>query len=255
MQNIRYTAKYFAIVCSLTFILTSGLHAQTVNHFSGWLAVFSTTRLSTKFSLHLESQVRSNNEWKEVQTVILRTGLNYNFKFDQIITIGYAFIAHNRLIDGVSGWGPEQRIWEQFILNKSFSLSDHFITIQNRFRLEQRFISISKVNGDKLETDGYIFNQRLRYFARAVYPFSSTPERAFIHGSYFALQDELFFNLGDASGVNGKFFDQNRAYFSLGYRFSTKYDLEIGYMNQFIEGKGSLKTINNIIQLAAYLRL
>jgi hypothetical protein len=253
--HARVSLYYFIIAGTLGLCLTNSAKAQTVDHFSGWAALFSTTRLSSKFSLHLESQVRSNNEWKEVQTVILRTGLNYNIKPGQIATVGYAYIAHHRTRDGVSGWGPEHRIWEQFILNKAFSPGDHLVTIQNRFRLEQRWISQSKVSDDKLVTDGYVFSQRIRYFARAIYPFSSTPQRVFTRGSYFSLQDEMFFNLGNTSGVNGKFFDQNRAYFSLGYRFSTKYDLEIGYMNQIIAGRGTLKTINNIIQVAAYLRL
>lgn len=253
--HVHVCPYYYVFLGILGLCLTNSTKAQTLNHFSGWAAVFSTTRLNSKFSLHLETQVRSNNEWKEVQTVILRTGLNYHIKTGQIVTVGYAYIAHHRNIDSISGWGPEQRIWEQFILNKAFSLRDHLITIQNRFRLEQRWISQSIVNDDKLITDGYVFSQRIRYFARAIYPFSPTPEKAFVRGSFFSLQDELFFNLGNTSSVNGKFFDQNRAYSSIGYRFSSKYDLEIGYMNQIIAGRGTLKTINNIIQLAAYLRL
>jgi hypothetical protein len=172
-----------------------------------------------------------------------------------IATVGYAIIGHHRRIDSVSGWGPEHRIWEQFILNKAFSIDNHFVSVQNRFRLEQRWISRSSVSDDKLVTDAYAFTQRIRYFARAIYPFSPNPEKVFSRGSFFSLQDELFFNLENSNITNGKFLDQNRAYTSLGYRFSTKYDLEIGYMNQIIIGKGSLKTINNIIQLAGYLRL
>jgi hypothetical protein len=248
------------IPCFVTLI-TGGLFfsnsakAQTLNHFSGWAALFSTTKLSTKFSLHLEAQLRSNNEWKQVQTLIFRTGLNYLIKPNQIATVGYAIIGHHRIIDSISGWGPEQRIWEQFILNKAFSMLGHFVTVQNRFRLEQRWISRSTVSEDKLVTNDYVFAQRIRYFARTIYPFSPTPEKIFSKGSYFSLQDEIFFNLGNSSLSNGKLLDQNRAYFSLGYRFSTKYDLEIGYMNQVIAGRGSSKTINNIIQLAGYLRL
>jgi hypothetical protein len=256
MKAHAYKILYhFIITGTLGVCLPNGVSAQTVNHFSGWSALFSTTRLSSRFSLHLEAQVRSNNEWKEVQTVILRTGLNYNIKPGQIVTVGYAYIAHHRTRDSVRGWGPEQRIWEQFILNKAFSVNDHFITIQNRFRLEQRWISQSTVKDDQLVTDGYFFSQRIRYFARAIYPLSSTPRNVFSKGSYFSLQDELFFNLGNTSDVNGKFFDQNRAYFSVGYRFSSKYDLEFGYMNQIVAGRGSLKTINHIIQIATYLRL
>jgi hypothetical protein len=256
MRPIAFINFYYFLLLSVPGVLfINSTKAQTVNHFSGWAALFGTTKLSSKFSLHLEAQVRSNNEWKEVQTLIFRTALNYHIESNQMATVGYAIIGHHRTIDSISGWGPEQRIWEQFILNKTFSIKDHLVSVQNRFRLEQRWISRSVVSEDKLVTDDYIFAQRIRYFARAIYPYSRTPEKIFLKGSYFSLQDELFFNLGNTSGVNGKLFDQNRAYFSLGYRFSSKYDLEFGYMNQIINGRGSLKTINNIIQFAVYLRL
>ncbi|MBN8428426.1 MAG: DUF2490 domain-containing protein [Xanthomonadales bacterium] len=62
-------------------------------------------------------------------------------------------------------------------------------------------------------------------------------------------------NFGNTSNVNGKFFDQNRLYLAMGYRLSTKADLEVGYMNQYINGKGTSFTNNHIVQLATYLRL
>ncbi|MBS1600780.1 MAG: DUF2490 domain-containing protein [Bacteroidetes bacterium] len=245
------------VVIAITIVFNFPRHAaaQTVNQFSGWAAVFSTTKLSSKFSLHLESQLRSGNELKDAQTFIFRPGIIYNFKGNQSLTIGYAIVAHHRSVDNVRGWGPEHRIWEQYILNRSLSLSDHFITIQNRFRLEQRFISTSVVKDDKLETSGYNFSSRFRYFVRTIIPVSPNTGRKFQRGVFFSLQDEIFVNIGDAYATNGKFFDQNRAYISLGYRFSPKYDAELGYMYQYIAGRGSVKTNNNILQLAAYLRL
>jgi hypothetical protein len=68
------------------------------------------------------------------------------------------------------------------------------------------------------------------------------------------LQDEIFVNVENSPSTNGKFFDQNRFYTSIGYRTSRKFDIEIGYMNQFIEGKTS-NSVNNILQAAGYLRL
>ena len=228
---------------------------QTVHQFSGWGGIFGGVKLNSKFSLHLETQVRSNDDLKAVQTFIFRIGLIYNLKNNQTLTLGYALVEHHRWVNDVGGWGPEQRIWEQYVLNKAFSLGDHFVTIQNRFRLEERFVSTSVVSNDKLETGEYNFSQRLRYFARAIYPLSGSPEKKFSRGTFLSLQDEVFFNLNKSDATNGKFFDQNRAYASFGFRFSPKYDLELGYMNQLIAGKGDAKTINNIIQLAFYFRL
>jgi hypothetical protein len=44
-------------------------------------------------------------------------------------------------------------------------------------------------------------------------------------------------------------------YIAGGYRLSAKADLELGYLNQYVNGRGSQFTNNHIIQLAGYLRL
>ena len=72
---------------------------------------------------------------------------------------------------------------------------------------------------------------------------------------FAALQNEIFINIGNTANVNGEIFDQNRLYLALGYRPHPKADIEIGYMNQYVNGKGNLFTNNHILQLAGYLRL
>jgi hypothetical protein len=230
------------------------VNAQTTNQFSGWLAAFGRVELKNRFSLHIESQLRSTDNLQQVQGLLLRAGLNYNLKSNQIITVGYAYISSRRTVDGVSGYGPEDRIWEQFVLNEAFNFKERVITIQNRLRLEQRFIGQSVAENGQLVNSGFSFVQRIRYFARMIAPIAKSPN-GFTKGMFFSLQDEVFVNIGDLSVVNGKYFDQNRAYFSVGYRFSPKNDTEIGYMNQFVLNQGTARTINNIVQIATYIKL
>ncbi len=249
--------KFFYLLASflLLAILPQHLFAQTANHFSGWLGVFSTFTLNNKFSLHLEGNLRSNNEWQQVQSYIFRPGLNYKLTSSQTVTVGYAFISSLRNINGISGYGPEDRIWEQYSNMQYFTLGKRYVSLQNRLRLEQRFIGQSAVEDNHLVTKDFEFVQRLRYFFRAIVPLSVSENKSFKKGSFFSLQNELFVNMGNTSVVNGKFFDQNRAYFSVGYRFSPKNDTELGYMYQFISGRGNTRTNNNIVQLATYIRL
>ncbi|SJZ64507.1 Protein of unknown function [Sediminibacterium ginsengisoli] len=248
MSHMR---KYLLLIA--TVFVFQQAQAQTSRPFSGWGAVFSTTKLDNRFSLHFDGQVRSSDKLQRVQTILLRPGLNYKVNKNQVATIGYAFINNSRTIGTVSGWSPEHRIWEQYIINQSFKIGGHATSLQHRFRLEQRFIANSIVANNALKTDGTSFAQRLRYFARGIFPLK--PVQQFTQGTFISLQNEIMFNIGDAAAVNGKFFDQNRAYGSFGYRFSPKADLEIGYMNQFVSGRGSVRTSNNILQVAAYLRL
>lgn len=231
------------------------LSAQTSNNFLGWLAVIGTVKLDNKYSLHIEGDLRSTNEWQQIQTILFRTALNYKISSNQTVSLGYAYVSNARAINGINGFFPEDRIYEQYSNYKYFSIHNHYISLRNRLRLEQRFIGQTVVENNQLENDGFSFVQRFRYFIRAVVPFTQSPKKDFLKGSYFALQNEIFVNIGNVSVVNGKFFDQNRAYFAFGYRFSPKNDTEIGYIYQFISEKGTSKANNSIIQLATYFQL
>jgi hypothetical protein len=227
--------------------------AQTRKDFTGWGAVFASYKLNDKFSIHFDGQLRSSDEWEKIQNILLRPGLNYHINNRMIATAGYAYVGTQRNVSGIWGWIPEHRIWEQFIYNQKFALSARSTTLQHRFRLEERFIGTPMVDGSELTTDDFEFAMRLRYFVRMIMPLQKTDN--FSKGAFVAFQDEAFFNVKNNDVVtNGKFFDQNRAYVALGWRFSPKFDLEAGYMNQYVLGK-SLDVSNSIIQLAGYVRL
>jgi hypothetical protein len=239
------------LVTSLTTLLlltiSSATHAQT--QFSGWFASFNTVKLNKKFGLHLEAQFRSTDQWLHLQTMLLRGGLNYSIKKNIIATAGYGYIHNRRIISGVSGYAPEHRIFEQLIVSHKLG----YTSLSHRFRLEQRFIGKSVVHGNDFHNEGNTYSNRFRYFFRTLLPIATSSE--FRRGPFFALQNEVFVNFGDKSAVNGETFDQNRAYGALGYRFSTRFDAEVGYLNQYINGRNSAFTNNHIVQLAVYTRL
>jgi hypothetical protein len=241
-----------ALLSLLLLLNLFTLTAQTRKDFTGWGAVFASYKLNDKFSIHFDGQLRSNDDWQKLQTVLVRPGLNYHFNSKNIATIGYAYIDSQRTLSGITGWIPEHRLWQQYIYRQAFDFSGHNTTLQHRFRLEERFVGIAAVDGDELVRDDFEFALRLRYFARMVMPLQKTDN--FTKGAFVAFQEELLFNVKNNDKVtNGKVFDQNRAYVALGWRFSPKFDLEAGYMNQYVLGK-SLDVSNSIIQLAGYMR-
>lgn len=238
------------ILLLVTTLLTSiftMIHGQS--QFSGWGAAFNTLKVGKKTSIHADVQLRSNDEIKQIQTVLLRTGLNYHINKKIIVTAGYAFISNKRVISNVPGFAPEHRVWEQLIYNHKLKN----IFTSHRFRIEQRFIGKSIVLNNELKNDGTAYANRFRYFIRNILPL--TNKTSFQKGVFAALQNEVFVNFGSTSNVNGKFFDQNRLYLAMGYRLNIKSDIEIGYMNQYINGKGTAFTNNHILQLATYFRL
>ena len=239
------TVRLFAI------ILLIGLWPGTVKaqkQFSGWLATFNTIKTGKKTSIHADVQFRSNNDWQQMQTLLLRPGINYHVNKKLTLTAGYAYIRNRKIVGDIAGHNPEHRIWEQLLYNHQWKN----LRISHRFRIEQRFIGKTVVLGNPL-SDGPNYANRFRYFLRNIIPLKK--EASFSKGPFFALQNEMFLNFGDKASVNGKTFDQNRFYLAIGHRINSAFDLELGYMNQYINGRNSQFTNNHILQLATYLRL
>ena len=90
---------------------------------------------------------------------------------------------------------------------------------------------------------------RFRWFSRMVLPIDGSAN--WVSGPFVALQNEAFINLSNRDDLNGKFFDQNRAYIAFGWRLNPTTDVEIGYLNQYINGRHR-DTVNHVLQVALY---
>lgn len=219
---------------------SSSSFTQTTQENTGWLALFNSYKFSKNFGLHFDAQFRSADDWKYVRNVLIRPGLTYYFNPKNNVTVGYAYIgSFNQLPEPAKNSLTESRIWEQYINTAKLGS----ISLQNRLRLEQRFI--------ERQTED-VFAQRLRYFVRATIPLAKQ-EQTFTKGFFAAVQNELFFNVQNKSKINNNVFDQNRAYGAVGFRFSPKLDLETGYLNQYTNG-ATTDVSNNVIQMALYTR-
>ena len=236
----------YCVFLFLLVIQINKTHGQP--QFSGWLASFNIFKLNSKLSIHFDAQLRSTDGWQQVQTILLRPGLNVHLNKQWTITAGYAFISNRRTVSGISDLLPEHRIWQQAL----FSHKLKNVSISHRFRFEERFISKAVLTNNELKTNGSDQAFRFRYFIRNILPFAGS--KSFSKGSFFALQNEVFLNTGNKSAVNGKTFDQNRLYAAIGYRLPGKFDIEGGYMNQYISTSSSFIN-NHIAQIAVYKRL
>jgi hypothetical protein len=231
----------------MILLLAQRAIAQSTNN--AWLATFYTVKFNNKFSLLADAQFRTGDNYSTMQTLLLRAGLQYQVSKKVGITAGYAYILPRRTVQGVQGYGEENRLWEQVLVQQSIG----FASAQHRFRLEQRFISKSVVEDGSLKNEGNVYSNRFRYFFRTIIPFSG--KKSFQQGMFGAVQNEVMLQFGDKSSTNGKTFDQNRFYLAVGYRFSRRFDLEGGYMYQYVEGRGDVSSNHHIIQLAGYFRL
>jgi len=237
--------KLLLLLLVAIFLVPGKLFAQE-NQFTGWAALFHTQKLSEHWGASFDAQFRSANHYDYLRNILLRPSVNYYFAKNKIGALGYAYVTANGRSGDAKTFRPESRIWQQFIINQGLGKG---AMLQHRLRLEQRFLGNTSVEG-AARNDHY-FSQRLRYFARAVVPFKG--DSVFSKGAFFALQNEIFANVQNKDKVNKHFFDQNRAYGAFGYRFSKKFDAEVGYLNQYVKAAESY-TLNHVLQMALYTR-
>lgn len=203
---------------------------------TGWTAWFNTIKLDERNSLISDVQVRSSDNWEDVRTVIGRVGVTRTWRPGVSFGVGAAYI------ETLNVGAPdisEYRIWQQAMFQSVFGAQ----SLTQRVRIEQRFIE-GTLGEDKYST-------RLRYSARFVVPIGDADRSGL--GNYVALQNEAMLNVTGKDELNGRLFDQNRAYVAIGRRVGPGFDLEFGYLNQYVVGR-SRDTSNHAIQASVYTR-
>ncbi|GGI27895.1 DUF2490 domain-containing protein [Pedobacter mendelii] len=228
---------FLFLLCIVAF---AKLSAQTQYQNTGWLFLLNNTKINKKWGLQFDVQVRSADNWKYVRNTLVRPAVQYFINDKHNVALGYLWQTTQNQIDGIANTHfDEHRIFEQYIYTHKIKT----VFASHRVRVEQRFI-------ERATED--IFAQRFRYFIRLIKPLQKA-QPTFTKGAFIALQNEVFLNFQNKAKINNSIFDQNRIYLAGGYRFSKKFDMEVGYMNQAVKNTSS-HTNNNIVQLALYTR-
>jgi hypothetical protein len=235
------------IILIITLISTLQIaHAQSVPNYNiqpninAWLMYFGDHKISDKWGVHLEAQLRRNQFFSIPQQLLLRTGINYHVNANLFFTAGYCFVqTYPYGTFPVKIEYPENRFWEQVQIKNQM---ERFEWI-HRYRLEHRFSSLptfDSITGANLIGDA-IYTNRVRILNRVSVPFKgkSIVDKSF----YITAYDELFTNFGKNIGKN--IFDQNRAYIAIGYKLPNVGRLEAGFMQQAILKSDGVKIENN----------
>lgn len=174
-----------------------------------WLIYFGDKKINQKWNWHHEVQYRSFNLIDDTDQLLLRTGIGYNLsENNNNILMGYAFIYSEPYISETEKTNfNEHRVYQQFITRQNFGR----LSLQHRYRFEQRFF----------EDD---FRFRIRYFLST--NIALNKKQMEDKTVYLSVYNEIFVN------TEQNYFDRNRLFGGVGYRFSKHCRTEIGLMNQ-----------------------
>ena len=223
--------RKWSILFFLATITASGASAAAAQRDLAWGAAFFQLPLSAEISVIGDAQLRSDDNANGLAQRIIRAGLHHAVDRRHGVSAGYAAIS---TFDTPTGDVLEHRFWQQYLYNQS--AFGH--NLSHRLRLEQRFLEGAQSGRD--------YTQRLRYANRLVLPIAST-------SAYGLAQNELFLNIENRGRANGALFDQNRALLGVGRKVWPDVDVELGYVQQYVQRRGE-DLDNRIVQLALHWR-
>ena len=201
--------------------------AKTITHVEQvWLGYFNQTRFSKRLGAWFDLQLRSkDNFFEERSQLLIRPGITYYAGDATKLTAGYAYIHHYPADNHKEIARPEHRPWQQVQWHTKYSR----LRSMQYLRLEERFRR--NVLNDSTLADGYQFNFRLRYNFLLQVPLGTmSPDKGDVS---FIVNDEIHINFGKEVIYN--YFDQNRFFIGFAYHLNANDNLQLGYLNTFIQ--------------------
>ena len=220
-------------------LMTRSGQAQTVEDEGWWTAVFSQGDLvdscgqATRWRWWFDGHARFLDDADGFNVSIVRPGIGYKLTDTTTIWAGYGWI-RNSPINGADF--DENRIWQQ--ITWSQKVGD--LSLGLRPRLEQRFVE----TGDDM-------GWRLRQFMSARAPISDSNRLTSV------FWNEAFFHLNDTDFGTRTGFNQNRAFVGFGWKWdpeTPRSRVEIGYLNQFINGQAGADRMNHILAVNFFVQ-
>lgn len=184
-----------------------------------WASTSVAKRFNEDISADVTVQLRFDDDIDRLERTLLRPSVSYHLAPRQTVTLGYdAHFIH------APGDLVEQRLWQQYQVSHDFEP----IVASLRIRLEERFIDHS----DDVPV-------RVRLKAGADVPIANSPWR-------FMLANEAFIGLNDSARAQRDGFHENRAFVGFGRTLSAELNGQIGYQNQFFDGRARDRMIHQL---------
>ena len=231
--------KWLVAVFFLAIFHSHSAQHLISNQNHAWVTYLGNHKLTNKFSLHTEYQWRRADGFENWQQSLARIGVDYFINSSLSVTAGYAWVLSYPYGDmPIAHTFNEQRIWQQVNAKSKYGRFE----LQHRYRLEQRFLENYIRNQDGTFSKGSdLFRQRVRYRAMVLMPISRKEMQD--NTLFLNVNNELF--LGFGKGIGKNILDQNRMNFALGWLFNKDFNVQVGYLNQFVIKTDGIKMERN----------
>lgn len=169
-----------------------------------WYMFNADNTISNKINISTGIQLWTYEPAENFNLLLLYTCLNYNVDTHWVASLGYGRVNWDTVFGATEDPNiSENRMYEQISLKNKI----HKFSLQNRLRLEHRFIDDGHSN---------FIKNRVRYCFKIKYPLNKT--------FFLAAYDELILN------TNNDLFQQNRLYGALGVKASKNCSFQLGYL-------------------------
>lgn len=207
--------RLIAFLILATLISCKNAIAETIEDGRYWFSLYSQGPLPKEnFYWSLDIHPRWREEGRHFDTLILRPSLIYKITPKTSIWTGYDTI--NNHPAGQSSF-QENRLWEQ-VMHQFETFGGLTLTVRTRFEQRDR-------------EDYSDIAHRLRQMVRATTPSSLHQQLSWV------IWDELFINLNQTDWGVMRGTDQNRLFLGANWKFDELSNLEVGYINQYVNGK------------------
>ncbi len=207
--------RLIAFLILATLISCKNAIAETIEDGRYWFSLYTQGPLPKEnFYWSLDIHPRWREEGRHFDTLILRPSLIYKITPKTSIWTGYDTI--NNHPAGQSSF-QENRLWEQ-VMHQFEPFGALTLTVRTRFEQRDR-------------EDYSDIAHRLRQMVRATTPSSLHQQLSWV------VWDELFINLNQTDWGVMRGTDQNRLFLGANWKFDELSNLEVGYINQYVNGK------------------
>jgi len=194
-----------------------------------WQVVIAEGDVAKNVRWYAEFHARWKDDVKNFDQAFIRPALNFALSEKASLWLGYVY-ADTKIAKGHT---YEDRWWQQFQYISQYK----DVTWLSRSRLEQRHLD----SGDKTA-------YRLRQQLRASWPINGKSDLSYL------VWDELFWNVNDSQWAGDSGFNQNRLFTGIMWKYTPSSRLEIGYLNQYVNGSNNASDqMNHVLSSFIFL--